>query len=157
MTCLRNGDTCTFEFPCLFKTIFSIILKKNSCKIDFCIIKSLLCFLAIVLMVFIDIYIAFSAEWKRDLAVSGTGNNPQNTMQYLRHQNLIITEKTRKFYKKFSMLFKDSNVVEWLQHPTYHSPNYLRRILRENRRWDGSRACCGLGKNLKNRATNFWL
>jgi len=43
----------------------------------------LLCFLAIVLMVFIDIYIAFSAEWKRDLAVSGTGNNPQNTMQYI--------------------------------------------------------------------------
>ena len=131
-----------------FYNVFLINSEKNSHEINFCIIKRLLCFLAIVLMVFIDIYIAFSAEWKRDLAVSGTGNNPQNTMQYLWHRNKISAKKPRKSFKKFSMPLKDFNVMEWLQHPTYHSPNYLRRILRENRRWDGSGACCGLGKNL---------
>lgn len=91
---------------------FVINSEEFSREINFCIIKSLLCFLAIVLMVFIDIYIAFSAEWKRDLAVSGTGNNPQNTMQYLWHRNLIFAENPRKSFKKFSMPLKDFNVME---------------------------------------------
>ena len=57
-------------------------------------------------MVFIDIYIAFSAEWKRDLAVSGTGNNPQNTMQYLWHRNKIPLKNQNSLFKNFQCLLK---------------------------------------------------
>ena len=95
----------------LYKNFF-INSEQFSLGINLCIIKRLLCFLAIVLMVFIDIYIAFSAEWKRDLAVSGTGNNPQNTMQYVWHLNQIFVVKPRNSFQKFSMPLKDFNVME---------------------------------------------